>query len=92
MNWLLTILTFLPLVGVLAILFVKESEDGSNRDTIKWIAIAASAVTFAMSLFVLFRFDATNPALQLIDASTGSRHGASATSWAWTASASSWCC
>lgn len=67
MNWLLTILTFLPLVGVLAILFVKESEDGSNRDTIKWIAIAASAVTFAMSLFVLFRFDATNPALQLID-------------------------
>ena len=67
MNWLLTILTFLPLVGVLAILLVKESEDGSNRNTIKMIAIATSAATLAMSLFVLFRFDATNPALQLID-------------------------
>ena len=67
MNWLLTILTFLPLVGVLAILLVKESEDGSNRNTIKMIAIATSVATLAMSLFVLFRFDATNPALQLID-------------------------
>ena len=67
MNWLLTILTFLPLVGVLAILLVKESEDGSNRNTIKMIAIATSAATLAMSLFVLFRFDATNPALQLVD-------------------------
>ena len=66
MNWLLTILTFLPLVGVLAILLVKESEDGSNRNTIKMIAIATSAATLAMSLFVLFRFDATNPALQLL--------------------------
>ena len=67
MNWLLTILTFLPLVGVLAILLIKESEDGSNRDTIKIVAIATSAVTFAVSLFVLFRFDPDNPALQLVD-------------------------
>ncbi len=67
MNWLLTILTFLPLVGVLAILLMKESEDGSNRDTIKLIAIATSAATFAMSLLVLFRFDSGNPALQLVD-------------------------
>jgi len=67
MNWLLTILTFLPLVGVLAILLIKEREDGSNRDTIKIVAIATSAVTFAVSLFVLFRFDPTNPALQLVD-------------------------
>src|SRR5690606_12673817 len=67
MNWLLTILTFLPLVGVVAILLMKESEDGSNRDTIKIVAIATSAVTFAVSLFVLFRFDPSNPALQLVD-------------------------
>jgi NADH-quinone oxidoreductase subunit M len=67
MNWLLTILTFLPLVGVLAILLLKESEDGSNRNTIKLVAIATSAVTFVVSLLVLFRFDATNPALQLVD-------------------------
>ncbi|MCL4804259.1 MAG: NADH-quinone oxidoreductase subunit M [Anaerolineae bacterium] len=67
MNWWLTILTFLPLVGVLAILFIKESEDGSSRDTIKMFAIVTSAATFAMSLFVLFLFDPTNPTLQLVD-------------------------
>jgi NADH-quinone oxidoreductase subunit M len=67
MNWLLTILTFLPLVGVLAILLMKESEDGSNRDTIKLIAIVTSAATFVVSLLVLFRFDSDNPALQLVD-------------------------
>jgi NADH-quinone oxidoreductase subunit M len=66
MNWLLTILTFLPLLGVLAILFVKPPERGTDN-TIKLIAIATSAVTFLMSLFVLFRFDPTNPALQLVD-------------------------
>ena len=67
MNWLLTILTFLPLVGILAIVLMRRDEDGSNDDTIRLIAIATSAVTFVVSLFVLFRFDPTNPALQLVD-------------------------
>ena len=67
MNWLLTILTFLPLVGVLAILLLPRREDGSNDNTIKLVAIATSAVTLLVSLFVLFRFDASNPALQLVD-------------------------
>ena len=67
MNWLLTILTFLPLVGVLAILFLKETDDAGSRNTIKLVAIATSAATFVVSLVVLWRFDATNPALQLVD-------------------------
>lgn len=67
MNWILTILTFLPLVGVLAILLMKQSDDGSNDDSIKLVAIATSAVTFVASLLVIFRFDATNPALQMVD-------------------------
>jgi len=67
MNWLLTILTFLPLVGVLAIVLMKRDDDGSNDDSIKIVAIAASAVTFVVSLLVLFRFDPANPALQLVD-------------------------
>ena len=67
MNWLLTILTFLPLVGVLAILVLPRREDGSNDNWIKLIAIATSAATLLVSLFVLFRFDATNPALQMVE-------------------------
>ncbi len=66
MNWLLTILTFLPLLGVLAILFVKPPERGADN-TIKIIAIVTSAITFLASLLVLFRFDPSNPTLQLVD-------------------------
>lgn len=67
MNWILTILTFLPLVGVLAIVLIKQPEDGSNDDKIKLAAILASAATFVVSLLMLFRFDPANPALQMID-------------------------
>ena len=67
MNWILTILTFLPLVGVVAIALMKQPEDGSGDDNIKYVAIATSAATFVVSLLALFRFDATNPALQMVD-------------------------
>ena len=67
MNLLLKVVPQQPDWEGLRVLLVKESEDGSSRNTIKMIAIATSAATLAMSLFVLFRFDASNPALQLID-------------------------
>jgi NADH-quinone oxidoreductase subunit M len=91
MNWLLTILTFLPLLGVLAILLVKPPQRGTD-DTIKIIAIGTSAITFLASLLVLFRFDASNPALQLVDRVDWIPSWGIRISWVWTASASSWCC
>ena len=66
MNWILTLVTFLPLVGVLGILLTKPPERGSEN-TIKLIALITSAATFVGTLLILFRFDATNPALQLVD-------------------------
>jgi NADH-quinone oxidoreductase subunit M len=66
MNWLLTIVTFLPLVGVLAILLVNPPRRGSDN-TIKIIALVTSAATFLGTLLILFRFDPSNPALQLVD-------------------------
>jgi NADH-quinone oxidoreductase subunit M len=49
----LTIAVFLPLVGVLAILFVPRDDE----DTIKGLGILTAAATFAASLYVLGRFD-----------------------------------
>ena len=66
MNWILTIVTFLPLVGVLAILLVNPPRRGSN-ETVKFIALATSALTFLGTLLILFRFDSANPRLQLVD-------------------------
>ncbi len=58
----LTLVTFFPLLGVLAILFVKPEKKNAHR----WIALVTSLFTFGISLWVLAQFDASNPDLQLV--------------------------
>ena len=58
----LTILTFFPLVGVLALLFLPSD----NKSLIRWTALGASLLTFGLSLWVLTKFTASNPDLQLV--------------------------
>lgn len=57
----LTLLTFFPLLGVLVILFIKSE----SKDALRWTALATSLITFGVSLWVLTRFNASNPDLQL---------------------------
>src|ERR1041385_1217779 len=57
----LTLLTFFPLVGVLVLLFVPSTQ----KNTLRWIALVISIVTFVISLWVLGMFNASNPDLQL---------------------------
>ncbi|KOR31769.1 NADH dehydrogenase [Achromatium sp. WMS3] len=57
LNW----LTFLPLLGMLAILSI----DTANKDKIRWIALVTTIVTFVISLWILVLFDAQDPNLQL---------------------------
>jgi NADH-quinone oxidoreductase subunit M len=52
-NAWLTIAVFLPLAGVLAILFVPRDDE----DTIKGLGILTAAATLAASIYVLARFD-----------------------------------
>ena len=65
MNWILTIVTFLPLVGVLAILLVNPPRRGRTRRSrsSRWLP----RPTFLGTLLILFRFDSANPGLQLVD-------------------------
>jgi len=65
MNFLLhplTLVAFFPLVGVLALLFLKEAQ----KDLIRVIALGASLVTFGISIWVLTLFNAADPGLQLV--------------------------
>lgn len=62
----LTILTFLPLVGVVTILLLKSFNNENDR-IIKIVAIATSVITFIFSLFVLAQYNTAEPSLQLID-------------------------
>ncbi len=58
----LTLMTFFPLVGVLALLFVKSE----NKNALRWTALITSLLTFLISIWVLALFRASNPDLQLV--------------------------
>jgi len=66
MNGLLTILTFFPMVGILAILLLKPLKRESDN-LVRQIAIATAALTFIISGIVLIQFNPDQATLQLID-------------------------
>ena len=57
----LVLLTFFPLLGFVVILFFKDEQ----KSAIRWTALLTSLLTFGISLWVLYLFDAQNPDLQL---------------------------
>jgi NADH-quinone oxidoreductase subunit M len=57
----LTLTVFLPLVGVLVILFLKPEW----KNPIRWVALVASTATFAISVVMLTYFQVGNPDMQM---------------------------
>ncbi len=58
----LTVVTFFPILGVLALLFVKPEQ----KNTIRWVALVTSLITFLLSLLMLVQFNAREPGMQLV--------------------------
>ena len=52
-NWVLSVGTFLPLAGVLLMLFIPRGEEALHKQ----IALLTAAATFAMGIVTLFLFD-----------------------------------
>src|SRR5438105_3899476 len=61
----LSIVTFLPLVGAVLIMALPQTEAGLRN--IRWAALWTSLITFAVSLFILVDFDPRNPGFQLME-------------------------
>ena len=67
-NWnLLSIITFLPLVGVLFILLIPQGSDESSKRNSKSVALWTSLITFLISLLLLIGFDKTDPSFQFVE-------------------------
>jgi NADH-quinone oxidoreductase subunit M len=58
--------TFLPLVGVLLILFVRDDSENARRN-IRAIALWTTSVTFIISLFIWTGFDNSEPGFQFVE-------------------------
>ena len=59
----LSVITFVPLVGAVLLLFLDKRNFGLLRG---W-TLAVSAVTFALSLPLWFGFDASKPGMQFVE-------------------------
>ena len=78
-SWpILSVMTFLPIVGVLFIAALR-GDDEAIKSNARWVALWTTLVTFAVSLIVLSRFDASSSEFQFIEkldwlGGTGSYH------------------
>ena len=61
----LSLTTFLPLVGVLFIAFLKEDEAGARNA--RWMALSTTVITLAVSLNLIWRFDPGSAEFQFVE-------------------------
>ena len=66
-DWpILSAVTFLPLAGV-ALLLLMQEDSPSGRRNILNISLLTTIVTFIVSLWVWWNFDASNPGFQMVE-------------------------
>jgi NADH-quinone oxidoreductase subunit M len=66
-TWpILSVVTFLPLVGAL-IVYISPGDDEAGRRNSRWIALWTTLVTFALSLILVWRFDPAQSDFQFVE-------------------------
>jgi NADH-quinone oxidoreductase subunit M len=63
---LLTVITFLPTVGALLLLFVPGRSEASNN-LVRWVALVVTVLTFALSLWLWAQFDPSKTGFQFVE-------------------------
>jgi NADH-quinone oxidoreductase subunit M len=64
-NSILTIVTFLPAVGALLLLFFS-GKDKAAINSVRWISLITTTVTFVLTLALWAAFDPSNPGFQFV--------------------------
>ncbi|MHA3914738.1 NADH-quinone oxidoreductase subunit M [Halovulum sp. GXIMD14793] len=66
MDNLLSLVTFLPLLGVVALLVLRGDDEFGQRNA-RWVALGVTGATFLISLGILAEFDPELPGFQLVE-------------------------
>jgi len=67
MGNLLSLTTFIPLVGAAILALFLRGDDAPAQRNAKWVALVTTTFTFVVSLFILAEFDPTNPGFQMVE-------------------------
>src|SRR5450756_2350012 len=66
-TWpILSVVTFLPVVGALLV-YISRGDDEAGRRNSRWIALWTTLITFAVSVMLVWRFDASQPDFQFVE-------------------------
>ena len=65
-DHILSVITFLPTVGALLLLFVQGRDEAANN-LVRWTTLAVTGVTFLLSLWLWANFDQTATAFQFVE-------------------------
>jgi NADH-quinone oxidoreductase subunit M len=67
MSWpILSLTTILPLVGALFIMLMRDGSGPESRNA-RWVALHTTIITFAVSLVLVWRFDAGSAEFQFVE-------------------------
>ena len=67
MGNLLSLTTFIPLVGAAILaLFLRGTDEAAQRNA-KWVALATTIATFIVSLFIIGQFDPADTGFQMVE-------------------------
>lgn len=67
-TWpILSVTTFLPLVGALLVWLIARGEETTAARTARWIALWTTIITFAVSVILVLRFDPAQPGFQFVE-------------------------
>lgn len=67
MGNLLSLTTFIPMIGAVILALFLRGEDKAAQSNAKWVALATTLFTFVVSLFILFGFDPSNAGMQFVE-------------------------
>ena len=67
MDNLLSIVTFLPLLGAIILALFLRGDDAAAQRNAKWVAMWATTATFLFSLFILTGFDPQDTGFQFVE-------------------------
>ena len=66
-TWpILSVVTFLPVVGALLI-YLSRGDDEAAKGNARWIALWTTLITFGVSLILVWRFDPAQPDFQFVE-------------------------
>ena len=67
MGNLLSLTTFIPLLGAVILAIFLRGDNAAAQSNAKWVAMATTVATFVVSLFILFGFDPSNTEFQMVE-------------------------